>query len=362
MNSNFKYQINMANLWRDPKYKTYYVQWQENGKTRRKALCLPGQGKATKDKRLAKRLLNNFQRDLIAGKIKPISDGIKIDFYKFINEFLSHIETRTEDSTYTLYTVALNKAKDSWGDIPLNHITARHLDTFIADLTKAGLKTATVNKNYRHVKAALKQAIKWEYMKPILFPKPLKEKKEARFLTLDDLKTLMGSIDDKEFYDFCLFSVYTGLRSGEIIRLTFNDTDNPKGFIRISSEQKNREESRIPINTHSRAIIDACRIRQKNKTHLFRFKTLTWVSQKFKKYATKADLNNYRFHDLRHTYASHMAMSGEDLKAIQELMRHKSISSTMVYAHLSPEHLTKVSNRVNYGPLPAPAVKNKNGK
>ncbi|MBW2181861.1 MAG: tyrosine-type recombinase/integrase, partial [Deltaproteobacteria bacterium] len=61
-------------------------------------------------------------------------------------------------------------------------------------------------------------------------------------------------------------------------------------------------------------------------------------------------------------YASHMAMSGEDLKAIQELMRHKSISSTMVYAHLSPEHLTKVSNRVNYGPLPAPAVKNKNGK
>jgi len=283
----------MANLWQDPKYKTYYAQWQENGKTRRKALCLPGQGKATKDKRLAKKLFNNFHRDLISGKIKPISDGIKISFYKFIDEFLAYAETRTEDSTLTLYSVALNKAKASWGDIPLNHITTRHLDSFIADLTKSDLKPATVNKNYRHVKASLKQAIKWQYMNPILFPKPLKEKKEARFLTIDDLKSLMGAIDDKEFYDFCLFSVYTGLRSGEIIRLAFTDIDNPKGFIRISSEQKNSEESRIPINAHSRAIIDSCRIRQKNKIHLFRFKTLTWISQKFKKYATKADLNNY---------------------------------------------------------------------
>ncbi|MCP3925492.1 MAG: tyrosine-type recombinase/integrase [Desulfobacterales bacterium] len=61
-----------------------------------------------------------------------------------------------------------------------------------------------------------------------------------------------------------------------------------------------------------------------------------------------------RFHDLRHTFASMLAMSGENLKVIQDLMRHKSITSTLVYAKLSPEHLRSASEKVNFGPLPIP--------
>ena len=156
----------------------------------------------------------------------------------------------------------------------------------------------------------------------------------------------MKQIQDQEFLNFCLFAVYTGLRSGEIIRLTWQDIDNPQDFIRISPKQKNRLESRVPINKHVRKILNQQQI--KHTDRIFRFNGVTWISQKFKKAAIKANLHDIRFHDLRHTFASHLAMSGENLKVIQELMRHESISSTLVYAKVSPEHLKKASEKIDY--------------
>ena len=59
---------------------------------------------------------------------------------------------------------------------------------------------------------------------------------------------------------------------------------------------------------------------------LFRFNTVSWISQKFREYADEVELKHRRFHDLRHTYGSHMAMKGKNPFTIKELMRHKSLA------------------------------------
>jgi len=344
------YTYSMAELWMHPIYKNYYAMWRENGRTRRKALCAAGTTRATRDRRIAARLLNHFNRALIAGKIIPMSECVRRSFFLFCDEFQAHIESKCAPATCNLYEVALAKAKSSWGDIPLNHITVRHIDQFLSDLVRGGLAVPTANKNYRHVKAALNQAYKWEYLpKPIRFPAPLKERKKIRYLTVEDMQELIKCISDQEFADFCLFSAYTGLRSGEILRLKWSDIDNPQGYMRISELQKNGIESRIPINTHARAILDR---QTKSSGKVFRFRCLTWVSQKFKEAAKKAGLENARFHDLRHTFGSHLAMAGAGIKAIQRLMRHEAIASTMVYVEVSPQHLEETSELLNYGPMP----------
>jgi len=336
----------MAKLWQRTDNKVYYVLWQENGRQRKKSL-------KTRNKRKATRRFNNFKRLLSAGKITPISRGPRQKFRPFIVEFLDYIETVTELSTYKLYDIALAKAESCWGNIPLSHITTRHVDNLVAELVNAGLAVPTVNKYFRHVKAALSKAYEWNYLKaPIRFPKPLREKRRLRYLTKQQLAKLIGKIDDLEFADFCLFSAYTGLRSGEILRLKWSDIDNPRSFMKIGYEQKNKEDAWIPINSNTRAILQRCRRRSHKTSKVFRFASVTWVSQKFKQYARNAGLHEYRFHDLRHTYASHLAMKGENEVAIQELMRHRSIASTLVYTRVSRAYLRRASEKVNYGPMP----------
>ena len=343
--SKIKYRVNTPYLWKHPNG-TFYACWRQDNNNRRKSL-------GTSDETKANRRFRKFQRDLFAGRLREIESGIRKKLNEFTDELVANKEATTSEATAYLYEVALNKAKACWKDIPLQHITSRHVDTLLMDMTREDLKPPTINKNIRHIKGALSKAYEWGYIsKRVKFPKPLAEKEKLRYLNVEDLRKLFETIDDSEFAHFCEFSAYSALRSGEIIRLRFGDVDNPKGFLRITSEQKNKSETRIPINKHMRAIIDRCKARRKGTPTLFRFNTVSWISQKFREYADKAGLNHCRFHDLRHTYGSHMAMKGKNLLTIKELMRHKSMVSTMIYAKLSPEHLKEASEDLDYGPMP----------
>ena len=79
------------------------------------------------------------------------------------------------------------------------------------------------------------------------------------------------------------------------------------------------------------------------------------VDKAFKNALVKAGIEDFRFKDLRHTFASHVLMRGGTLKDVQELLGHKNMSMTMRYAHLSQEHKNKAVNLLNG--LTAPAKK-----
>ena len=62
------------------------------------------------------------------------------------------------------------------------------------------------------------------------------------------------------------------------------------------------------------------------------------IDKRFKKLLKRTGIDNFKFHDLRHTFASHLAMKGVELNMIRELLGHKSIQMTLRYSHLSPSH------------------------
>jgi integrase len=71
-----------------------------------------------------------------------------------------------------------------------------------------------------------------------------------------------------------------------------------------------------------------------------------YIEQAWQAARHASGIHNFHFHDLRHTYASYMAMSGASLRDIAELLGHKDIQQTMVYAHLLPSHTTSVVERM----------------
>lgn len=333
-------------IWKH-KNGSWYIIWREKGKQKRKSL-------RTKEKRIANIALRHFREKFYTQNKYAVSKG-ETPLLQFIELFINHKSVVARSQTIRIYYNTLNKAYLFWGNIKMQEINHLLIDRFLLNLIQSGLKPPTINKYYRHLKSALKKAIIWQYIPPeniLEWPKALEEEKQLRFLTSEQLKILFKSIThDEEWFDFILFTAYSGLRSGEVIRLKKNDIDNPSGFLRISSEQKNKDESRIPINKTMREIINRGEHR-KNGEKLFRFNNTNWVSHKFKNTIRKANLPDHiRFHDLRHTFATHLMTQGVNIKFIQDLLRHKSLQSTMVYATLSPEHLKGVSNSINFGDI-----------
>ncbi|HSR68873.1 MAG TPA: tyrosine-type recombinase/integrase, partial [Acidobacteriota bacterium] len=68
----------------------------------------------------------------------------------------------------------------------------------------------------------------------------------------------------------------------------------------------------------------------------------------FKQALEASKIDHCRFHDTRHTFASHLAMSGVDLLTIKKLMRHKTMAMTLRYAHLSDQHTKKAVEQLSF--------------
>lgn len=146
---------------------------------------------------------------------------------------------------------------------------------------------------------------------------------------------------DPDFSRLVRAACHTGLRLGELGALTHGDIDLVRRKVRVTKTwdvglakvlhmTKGRHDDDVPLNDEAvRALAGGPFER-----------SLFWNARKrLGRLARAAGVPDIRFHDLRHGYASGLAMAGMDLMLIQRLMRHKSYAMTLRYAHLHPDHL-----------------------
>jgi len=166
-----------------------------------------------------------------------------------------------------------------------------------------------------------------------------------RYLTENEITTLLNKSVNKYTRDVVTAVINTGMRRQEVLNLKWSQVRN--GFIYLSKTKTN-EARQIPINDGLAELFKNIRKRNELRSNYVFWdkagKPFAYIKVSFKASLRKAGIEDFRFHDLRHIFASHFIMRGGTLKELQEILGHKNITMTMRYAHLSQEHKKKAVN------------------
>ena len=130
-----------------------------------------------------------------------------------------------------------------------------------------------------------------------------------------------------------------GSVEGRLFHLTWQDVDFKLGVIRVL-QTKNGERREIPMTNTLRATLQHLP-RRLSSDYVFPGKTghgLVDIRKRFHRALQEAGIEGFVFHDLRHTFASHLVMAGVDLMTVKEFLGHKDIKMTLRYAHLAPDY------------------------
>lgn len=237
------------------------------------------------------------------------------------------------------------------------HFGGKHLDAItrgsidrVTDAKLAeGVSNATVNRVLEIVRAILRKCINdWEWLDRAPHVRMLKEpSRRIRFLTRAEAQKLLSELPG-HLADMAALSLATGLRRGNVTGLLWSQVDLVRRVAWIHADQaKARKAIAVPLNAEAVQVIRKQLGRHLTHVFSFRGKPITQVSTKAWYGALeRAGIEDFRWHDLRHTWASWHVQQGTPSYALQELGGWESPEMVRRYAHLAADHLAPYADRL----------------
>lgn len=224
------------------------------------------------------------------------------------------------------------------GDLALHTITPGDVQQYVQARLEE-VSPSSVNREISCLKTMLNRAVTWELLEvnQLARVKKLPEPPERiRYLSKDEVKRLISHCLT-HMVPIVWCALFTGMRKMEILGLTWADVDLEKRFIFVRYPTQSKKQGRlVPVGKRLFKILTE--LPRKNE---FVFGGLKDIKKGFASACRKAKIKDFRFHDLRHTAASWMAMEGVPLPAMQKILGHAKIEMTMRYVQLSDELLRK---------------------
>lgn len=341
---------------------------------------------STKSSKLkdAQDLLKLRQADIVKGE-QP--DVIKIKNYTFRELAEKYLEFCANQRDYRVKSLRIRQLVSEFGNLPLKNFTLQLIENYqsrkLADfrpplkgskIPRPPLELATVNRRLACVKHMFTKASDWNMVNETACKQVHKVKlgrennRRDKFLSAEEIKALLFACDDQKYTKagnvikmkqnhlkpIIIFALNTGCRKEEILSLKWEQVDLKHGFINLL-RTKNGEGRKIPINETLRETLQGL-VRRLDTPWVFYevvidkntnkevAKRFADVKRSFTTACKKAGIGEFVFHSLRHTFASHLVMAGVDLTTVSRLMGHKSLTMTLRYSHLAPNHLTAAVN------------------
>ncbi len=323
--------------------KTYWLRIQHDGKRIQESL-------KTNNRRLAEKIHAKILTEIIEGRYFEKKEDAKHTFSDMMTRFMREQAVNREISTQRRYKGALSNLDGYFHSMTLEEITPKVITAYIEKRRLEGATPATRNREVSLLSTAFNVAVKqWEWCQENPCSKISKEPENNiidRWLTREEEEWLLTSSMRHlggQLREIIILVLNTGLRLSEIINLKWKDIDFPRKIL-IVSKTKNKVPKQVPLNKIAYELL-LIKSKTVNITgYVFCTAKGTQImprnlQREFAVAVRKAGIENFRFHDLRHTFATRLAQNGVDLYAIAKLLGHKDISTTQRYAHHSPESL-----------------------
>ncbi len=357
--------------------KTYYLEYRRGKRIRiGRSNAITPQEARTKAREHLSVVYSGKDPETVAKQLKGLTLGQFID-----QEYESWATANLGTGAKVLQRVRANFKKAL--SLRLSEITPYLFEKHRTARLANGIKPTTVNRDLDDLRAILSKAVDWGFVEtnPLLQVKRSKVDRQGvvRYLTDDEEKRLMKAIDDREelkrtqrenynqhqayrhrttlpdlrkqaFADrikpMFLLSLHTGIRQGELFQLTWDDVDLDQKRITVQGvKSKNKQTRFVPLN---KVALSTLKDWSRHPTRVEYPTDLVFpgkyggqldnVRYAWRDLLKAAEIKNFRWHDLRHTFASRLVMAGVELATVRELLGHSDYKMTLRYAHFAPEH------------------------
>lgn len=230
---------------------------------------------------------------------------------------------------------------------PLAALQPSDIHLYTQTRLKAGIRPGTINRELSVISATVNHAVRrWgvPVVNPVRYQWLKPEPPRLRYLTRLEASRLISHAQTLrlDLADFIRLALHTGCRKNELLTLRWSDVSLERRFLVLRPEQtKSNRRRAIPLNNTALQALES--LKRENQTEWVfarkngeRVKALDWL---FRKAVKLAGIEDFRIHDLRHTFASWLVSEGVELVKVRDLLGHTSIKMTERYAHLMPDRL-----------------------
>ncbi len=323
--------------------KVYWIDYRANGKRYRESTN-------TTKRREAEYILACRMKEAKEGK-SPEIKKIKKD-YKFAELAREYSTWVKQQKGYKSKKTFIRQLVEEYGSLNVNEVSTLIVEKWQTKHLKTH-KPATANRKLACLKHMVNKGVDWkmaseETLKQVRKVKYKKENnKRLRYLSIEECQTLLNCCAS-HLKPIVTVALHTGMRRGEILGLKWEQVDLKHGFILLDTT-KNGGRREIPIDRTLEEMFNEMP-HSIESVYVFTDRNgnpYKEVTHSYGSALKKAGIRDFRFHDLRHNFASHLVMQGIDLTSVKELLGHASLSMTMRYSHLSPSHKRKAVNTLD---------------
>lgn len=311
--------------------------------------------------------------------------------HTYYQHLVAHLRGGVDNAENVRETMAtLKRTFPEFHDLQLKEITPFLIEKWRQRRIGEGVKPSSINRQMNDLRACLNKAVKWGALEVSPFEKvePTKTDRNqlVRYLTDEEEALLRSRLDarearmkearenaniwrdkrgydsyadlkDREFADHLkpavLLSLNTGLRRGELLGLRWSDVDLERRNLTVRGEgAKSGQTRHVPLNEEAQQVLKAWKEQPGLKGLLvFHGRNGVQLQNLRKSWQSVLDetpnrIENFRWHDMRHTFASKLVMAGVDLNTVRELMGHSDYKMTLRYAHLAPQVKAEAVSRL----------------